>query len=59
MDNEANEAMLERMQMLEEALDRAEAGVAKAGDWAIIRYECGMPKRNLAVSKAVTWSDIL
>lgn len=59
MDNEASEAMAERMQMLEEALDRAEAGAAKAGDWAIIRYECGMPKRNSEVSKAYKWSDIL
>ena len=37
--------MLERMQMLEEALERAEAGVATEDDWNIIRFECGMPRR--------------
>lgn len=45
-DSEAQQAMLERMQMLEEALDRAEAGVATEGDWDIIRFECGMPRRQ-------------
>jgi len=39
--------VLERMQMLEEALQRAEAGVATEGDWNIIRSECGMPKRPI------------
>lgn len=39
-----HQAMLERMQMLEEALDRAEAGVASQEDWNIIRFECGMPR---------------
>lgn len=42
---EFHQAMLERMQALEEALQRAEAGVASEGDWNIIRYECGMPRR--------------
>lgn len=42
--SEYHQAMLERQQMLEEALDRAEAGVASEDDWNIIRYECGMPK---------------
>lgn len=45
-ENESVQAMLERMQMLEEALDRAEKGVASSDDWDIIRYECGMPKRR-------------
>jgi len=45
-ENESNQAMLERMQALDEALDRAEAGVALEGDWDIIRFECGMPKRR-------------
>ena len=36
-EGEANQAMLERMQMLEEALDRAEAGIASKDDWDIIR----------------------
>jgi hypothetical protein len=41
-----NEAMVERMQMLEEALERAEEGIAEEADWVIIRYECGMPKSH-------------
>jgi hypothetical protein len=41
-----HQAMLERMQMLEEALDRAEAGVATPDDWATIRMECGTPRRQ-------------
>lgn len=45
-DSEAREAMLERMQMLEDALERAEAGIATEGDWATIRFECGMPRRQ-------------
>lgn len=45
-EGEHNQAMLERMQMLEEALDRAEAGVATEDDWSVIRFECGMPRRQ-------------
>jgi len=45
-ENEMLQLMLERMQMLEEALQRAETGVATEGDWNIIRSECGMPKRQ-------------
>jgi hypothetical protein len=44
MDSEYKQAMFERMQMLEDALERAEAGVATGADWDIIRYECGVPK---------------
>jgi hypothetical protein len=40
---EYQQAMLERMQELSEALDRAEAGKATAHDWIVIRSECGMP----------------
>jgi hypothetical protein len=46
MDSEYEQAMNERMQMLEEALERAEAGVATGADWNTIRYECGVPKRQ-------------
>jgi len=42
-----HQMMLERMQMLEEALQRAEAGNATPDDWATIRYECNMPKRKI------------
>ena len=45
-EEEYAEACLERMQMLEDALDKAEAGVATEDDWGIIRFECGMPKRQ-------------
>jgi hypothetical protein len=38
-----HQLMLERMQALDEALQRAESGAATADDWATIRYECGMP----------------
>ena len=47
MDPEQMQAMAERMQMLEEALDRAEAGVATTDDWKTIRNECGFPARQL------------
>jgi hypothetical protein len=47
-EGEAHQAMLERMQMLEEALERAEAGVASEDDWNIIRLECGMPSRQIS-----------
>lgn len=41
--------MLERMQWLEEALERAEAGHATGADWETIRMECGLPKRQTTV----------
>jgi len=40
--------------MLAEALERAEAGVAKQDDWDIIRYECGLPKRPIVTLETVT-----
>lgn len=49
-DAEYQQAMLERMQQLDEALDRAEAGTATPEDWAIIRYECGLPQIKRSVS---------
>lgn len=45
MNSEYEQAMLEKMQMLEDALVRAEAGVATGADWDIIRSECGVPKK--------------
>ena len=54
MDSEYKQAMLERMQMLEDALERAEAGVATGADWDIIRYECGLPKRPIVTLETVT-----
>lgn len=44
-EEEYNQAMLEKQQMLEDALVRAESGIATAEDWNIIRYECGVPSQ--------------
>lgn len=46
--------MLERMQMLEEALERAETGVATRDDWDLIRYECGIPRRHKTTLETVS-----
>jgi hypothetical protein len=44
-EEEYNQAMLERQQMLEEALERAETGVATEDDWNIICFSCGVTRR--------------
>jgi len=44
---EFQQLMLERMQMLEEALKRAIAGIAQQDDWEMIRIECGLPKASI------------
>ena len=54
--DEQSEMMLERMHMLEEALQRAETGVAEDGDWNIIRYECGRPKPQFITLEAISIS---
>jgi hypothetical protein len=46
-----HQLMLERMQMLEEALRRGIAGVATEDDWAIICAECGMPVSSILTEK--------
>jgi hypothetical protein len=51
---EMHQLMLERQQMLEEAIERAEAGIAVQEDWDIIRYECGLPKRPMVVLKTLS-----
>ena len=60
MHNEMHQLMLERMQMLEEALERAEAGTATGDDWNIIRSECGLPKRPIAktvsIRSGISWA---
>ena len=53
-EDEYNQAMLERQQMLEEALKRAETGVATEDDWNIIRFECGVTKRPIVTLETVT-----
>lgn len=54
MHDEMHELMLERMQMLEEALERAEAGTASGDDWNIIRSECGVSKRPIVTLETVS-----
>ena len=46
---EESQAMLEREQMLEEALMRAEQHKANEDDWKIIYFECGKQRRNNVV----------
>ena len=53
-EDEMHQLMLERMQMLEEALERAKAGVATEDDWNIIRSECGLPKRPIVTLETVS-----
>jgi hypothetical protein len=55
-ESEMHQLMLERMQMLEEALERAETGVAKESDWDTIRFECGVTRRsNLTENRSESW----
>ena len=41
-----HQLMLERMQRCEEALERAQNGTATEEDWQVIRYECGLGKKE-------------
>lgn len=45
-DGEYNQMQLERQEMLEQALHRAINHSATEDDWAIIRYECGLPAQK-------------
>ena len=47
MNDEMHQLMLERMQMLEEALRRGIAGIATEDDWVLICAECGMSKSSI------------
>ena len=51
---EMHQLMLERQQILEEAFERAETGVATQEDWNIIRYECGLSKRPIVTLETLT-----
>ena len=53
-ESEMHQLMLERMQMLEEALEKAKAGVATEDDWNIIRSECGLSKRPIVTLETVS-----
>jgi len=52
--DEMHQMMQERMQMLEEALDRAKAGVATEEDWNIIRMECGLSSRPIVTLETLS-----
>jgi hypothetical protein len=45
-DGEYHQMQLERQEMLEQALCRAINHSATEDDWAIIRYECGLPAQK-------------
>jgi len=49
-DSEYNQMQLERQGLLEEALRRAINHSATEDDWAVIRYECGLPAQNHKVN---------
>jgi hypothetical protein len=43
---EMHQLELERRQILEEALEKAETGKATKNDWEVIYVECGLNKRS-------------
>lgn len=45
-EGEYHQMQLERQEMLEQALCRAINHSATEDDWAIIRYECGLPAQK-------------
>jgi hypothetical protein len=50
-DWQLHQLMLERRRMLEEAIDRAEHGAATEEDWWRIRFESGVPIKNILRSE--------
>lgn len=50
---ELHQLMLERQQRVEEAIERAQAGVATEDDWNIIRYECGVVQRPKVILETI------
>lgn len=45
-EDEYAQAMLERMQQLDEAINRAESGRASKDDWKVIKFECGISTKR-------------
>ena len=45
IEDQVHQMMLERHEMLADALERAEAGRATEDDWNTIRFECGVSRR--------------
>jgi hypothetical protein len=54
---EYNQMQLERQEMLEEALRRAINNSATGDDWAVIRYECGLPAQKHKVNHHESCSE--
>jgi len=50
---EFHQLMLERQQRAEEAIERAQAGVATEEDWNIIRWECGVQQRPKVILETI------
>lgn len=46
-EDEYHQLELERMEQLEEAIERATHGEATEDDWNIIRFECGINQRPI------------
>jgi len=51
MDAEYHQMMLERQEQLEIALYNAQNGSGTNDDWAVIRFECGLPALNNSIGK--------
>ena len=51
MDNEYNQAMLERQERLELAILAAASGESTDEDWAVICAECGIPPLHILKGK--------
>jgi DNA helicase TIP49 (TBP-interacting protein) len=49
-EGEYHQMQLERQEMLEQALRKAINHSATEDDWAVIRYECGLPAQNHKVN---------
>ena len=54
--SEYNQMQSERQELLEEALRRAINHSATDDDWAVIRYECGLPAQNYKVNHHESYS---
>jgi hypothetical protein len=54
--SEYNQMQLERQELLEGALRRAINHSATDDDWAVIRYECGLPAQNYKVNHHESYS---
>lgn len=51
--DEYHQMELERMEQLEDAIERASQGLATEDDWNIIRFECGITQRPVLHTIAI------